>query len=634
MNGIVKFFFAVLFLPAMLSGDTVGRYCGINGAFNRPELLRQAPEQLKFMNSSGISWMRMDFYWWRVERKIGQFNFHVEDQSVTLAKNAGMQILPILCYNHPDPNLYPAWKDIDGRWSNYVRTLVARYRKDLPYWEVYNEPNVDRYWGMPVKKDSKANATEYTAMLKNTWQVIKSVDPELKVLYGGTSGVPLGFIEESFRAGAGNWFDVMSVHPYYFHGTPESAIIPRMRQLYTLMAKYNIRKPIWFTELGWSTAQTCFAEILPVVLKRAGVEPAQTRAALICHASPIFNGNGDAPFAPFREVKWISPEQLESLEPKKFGVVIASGNECFPVKYLPALRNYVARGGTLFLAGGLPFYYDLEQKENGDFVRKTVSDHHIAKFHIGYDVWWKKEGLPRKDTFAVPGKEFAGKITVNKEFLSSGGGYLNAENLKPGDEFIPVIESGDGDFKAPTIALYKLNSDLKGNIIVSIGKTKIQMWTEKTQAEFLPRAFLVSLACGVERIFWYNYRSDERGKTEREGHFGIVSKNFHPKPAAESLKTFTRLCPPGSSRPVLKNNGLLYLASWIRPDGEKVWAYWTTFSRREVDVQIRGTVRDSFNHLGEKTEGAGNVATSSIRYIVGPKDISFKNIPLETVKVK
>ena len=140
----------------------------------------------------------------------------------------------------------------------------------------------------------------------------------------------------------------------------------------------------------------------------------------------------------------------------------------------------------------------------------------------------------------------------------------------------------------------------------------------------LPRTYLIALASGVERIFWYNFRSGEWQPDEREAHFGIVRKNLEPKPSFRAYRTLSRLCPSGSTVPVLTRSGETYLAGWTRPDGMKVWAVWTSLRPEKIRLDVRGNVVEALNHLGEKqpVPGSEYAASPAILYLVGPESVS------------
>ena len=55
----------------------------------------------------------------------------------------------------------------------------------------------------------------------------------------------------------------------YGQGTPE-LLIRDLKDLKALMKKYRIDKPIWITEVGWSTARSSafYRQVLPAVFRR------------------------------------------------------------------------------------------------------------------------------------------------------------------------------------------------------------------------------------------------------------------------------------------------------------------------------------------------------------------------------
>lgn len=75
---------------------------------------------------------------------------------------------------------------------------------------------------------------------------------------------------------------------------------------------------------------------------------------------------------------------------------------------------------------------------------------------------------------------------------------------------------------------------------------------EMEQARRVARIYLISFAYGVDKVFWYNFRSYEKDPYYTEDNFGIVHSDLTPKPAYYAYKTMTTLCPSGSTRPVLE----------------------------------------------------------------------------------
>jgi hypothetical protein len=154
----------------------------------------------------------------------------------------------------PDPAYLP-------QWQAFVRQVVTRH-PNLTAVEIWNEQNIPRYWG------GSPDPREYTRLLNSAYDAVKSVRPDLPVLYGGLcpiidgSGGPseLGehfYLSQSYAAGVKGHFDALSVHPY--PGPPSRPDYLREIRLQLgdarrIMARHgDAAKPIWVTEAGFST---------------------------------------------------------------------------------------------------------------------------------------------------------------------------------------------------------------------------------------------------------------------------------------------------------------------------------------------------------------------------------------------
>lgn len=120
---------------------------------------------------------------------------------------------------------------------------------------------------------------------------------------------------------------------------------------------------------------------------------------------------------------------------------------------------------------------------------------------------------------------------------------------------------------------------------------------ENTQAKRLPRTYLISFGCGIEKVFWYKTRAAERSE-QFEEHFGIWHKDYTPKLAFNSYKALTKMCPSGSTRPQITKKGNVYMAVWKQPQGKYVTALWT--SKGIEDVNLKSFVGDIYNIEGDK----------------------------------
>ena len=150
------------------------------------------------------------------------------------------------------PNDYspyrPGWpaeaKNIED-WRNYVRTVATRYKGKIPYYEIWNEPNLKHYFSGTGKT--------MLNLSKEAYQILKEVDPNIKVVSPSMTTVEEGLVwlEEFLRDGGKNYVDVIGYHFYVPVEPPEKMVLEIMR-VRKVMAKYGVEKmPLWNTEAGW-----------------------------------------------------------------------------------------------------------------------------------------------------------------------------------------------------------------------------------------------------------------------------------------------------------------------------------------------------------------------------------------------
>jgi len=129
-----------------------------------------------------------------------------------------------------------------------------------PVFEIWNEPDTPEFWGEPPNPDF------YTAMLRASFAAIKAGDPGATVLVGPTTGNNYAWIESIYARGGKGSFDGVSVHtdtacsvvgPDAFYRDPNGRLgqftFLGYREIRTTMLANGDDKPIWMTELGWSS---------------------------------------------------------------------------------------------------------------------------------------------------------------------------------------------------------------------------------------------------------------------------------------------------------------------------------------------------------------------------------------------
>ena len=151
-------------------------------------------------------------------------------------------------------NMYePIWDDNNGTainennpYATYIFRTVSIYKDHIKFWEIMNEPDFTANWPVafgapgqpgnwwenvpqPCDMAIKAPFFHYVRMMRISWEVIKTVDPEAYVLTGGigneafldalcryTDNPDGGQVTADFPHTGGAYFDVLSFH-YYPH---------------------------------------------------------------------------------------------------------------------------------------------------------------------------------------------------------------------------------------------------------------------------------------------------------------------------------------------------------------------------------------------------------------------------------
>lgn len=113
---------------------------------------------------------------------------------------------------------------------------------------------------------------------------------------------------------------------------------------------------------------------------------------------------------------------------------------------------------------------------------------------------------------------------------------------------------------------------------------------EDEQARRVARIHLIAFAYGVDKVFWYKFRSNELDPYYSEDNFGMVHADLSPKPAYYAYKTLIKMLPSGSTRPVLTIKDGIYKAEWKRPDGKKITAYWCKEGATYIKLNAKPTM--------------------------------------------
>ena len=527
----------------------------------------------------GIGNVRTDFDFAEGKDRISG-PFKVWDLITRKCNDAGIEILPIITQ--------PVNKTRLDDWKSDISGIVSRYR-GMRYWEIINEPDI------AYKNAKWPSAGEYAELLDKAYSSVKRSNSKATVLSGGFGQSQDDYFPAVIERKPK--FDVLNIHYYDTKQAPET-FWNYLKFIGGEMASNGISCPVWLTETGYSTVgygfgqEDFFNATLPKALSKLGCRASVVKVAVVSDIRRGFIVPGDVlDENVFKNVTYITLDEIEGLNPAKVPVLIPTLDESFPMEFIRPLLDYVRKGGTIVLHGGAPLFYDRLLDGTGRNV--AVGDKYLADFHLAVQFPWQ--------------------VSAKLKGVPENSRYLLQSKLSGRDSLIPLTLSEDG--KNVVSGIYRLNSSLKGNIIVNADVDERGV-CYKAQAERLPRMFLISFAAGMEKVFWYHLRSFEKDMKDFESHLGIVHRDFTAKPAYYSYKTLVQMCPDRSTRPKLDiSEDGVFEAKWRRPDGAGVTAVWTCGKKVPCDYSLnRNTL--AYDAYGKPVTTKRITASSNITYIV------------------
>jgi hypothetical protein len=231
-------------------------------------------QQLDDLLSIGVTTIRVFVPWGLVEPLDNIYNWSSIDDIMSAAAARNMGVLAQV-------NATPLWGGANGpgfpigsgepnvgAFTDFMGVFANRYGETVSAYEIWNEPNYYQFFN-PISPE------KYTDLLKAVYPILKAIDPTATVVagavgttqtFGGFTMSPVEFVQRMLAAGAADFFDALSVHPYGdqipFSGScpscPSNVLTPR-QQVEAIMAMLDGKK-VWITEYGVSTAPGGFTE--------------------------------------------------------------------------------------------------------------------------------------------------------------------------------------------------------------------------------------------------------------------------------------------------------------------------------------------------------------------------------------
>jgi hypothetical protein len=234
--------------------------------------------QVAALREGGVRWIREDFQWAAIEPRRGRFDWRGTDALMAAAADQEVDVLAILAYSAP-------WAATAGEhspprriedYARYARAVVRRYGEDGTFWadhedprplravELWNEPWGHFFW------EPDPEPAAYARLALGAARAVRAEAPEVDIL------VPADLLQVRTDGAIAPWFEALldadaelpelvdgwTVHPYPAprdRSPADPRVDPRFAfgrvvLVRDIAVRRGVERPIWITELGWSTA--------------------------------------------------------------------------------------------------------------------------------------------------------------------------------------------------------------------------------------------------------------------------------------------------------------------------------------------------------------------------------------------
>jgi hypothetical protein len=188
-----------------------------------------------YLGPLGAKRLRLQGGWSKCEKVKGVYDWKWLDDVIPDAASRGVAPWVELSYGNPiyegggEAKLaghIPTSPEALAAWDNWVRAMVTRYKNQVPEWEIWNEPDLN--------KDH--TGTEIAQFYVRTARIVKSIQPNARLIALGMASVTKLDFTRDFMAylqqnDALNLIDILTYHGYRHNPDDSYPHIERLRQL-------------------------------------------------------------------------------------------------------------------------------------------------------------------------------------------------------------------------------------------------------------------------------------------------------------------------------------------------------------------------------------------------------------------
>jgi hypothetical protein len=191
-------------------------------------------------------------------------DYTATDRVVAETAKRHLTLLPVVmltpAWAAADPDVWASRPSYSGFYADYVHGLAERYgpsgtfwiehpelpKRPLRYWQFWNEPSLGFYFY------ARPWQPAYVDLLRAAHDAVKSVDPGARVVLAGLPNRSWPALRSLYRRGARKLFDLVAAHPFTHAVKGVGTILGNLRRV--MRKNGDAKKPLWVTELSWTTA--------------------------------------------------------------------------------------------------------------------------------------------------------------------------------------------------------------------------------------------------------------------------------------------------------------------------------------------------------------------------------------------
>lgn len=211
----------------------------------------KSDEEYAVLEQLGVSLMRIDFHWAKIQPAPDTWDFSRFDEYVDTARRHGQEVLAIFSFDNdaveqaPDgqrKGRYIAPADVP-LFLEYVRRATAHFKGRVYAWEIWNEPSLPLFWN--------GSADEFYDLARRTAEAAREADPDIRLI-GTAMHSPMGVwmpyqMEGLYVRGALAQVDHPSFHLYI---ADPRAYTHEFARVLACKRQYGHPGSPWITELG------------------------------------------------------------------------------------------------------------------------------------------------------------------------------------------------------------------------------------------------------------------------------------------------------------------------------------------------------------------------------------------------